>query len=217
MIHEAILGSHIDWYCVPQPKGKNNFVYPGKAETWWKPSYPAIRPYMHELLNYLVEVRGQVCSVAQSLLDRTLDALLDGLAEETQTVFGKVKRLGPAVYSRCVSWFHPSPIFDNWDHSRWQAVIELTFVHKSLGYYKDSPAGKALEEKYGKQIESGLYAVVRGDAKILTEARRATRIQFLCSKLAKDKEKESTSGSIADTGNSTRSGTKGNSHNISPQ
>jgi hypothetical protein len=30
--------------------------------------------------------------------------------------------------------------------------MELTFMHKSLGYYKDSPAGKALEDIYGKQI-----------------------------------------------------------------
>jgi hypothetical protein len=30
--------------------------------------------------------------------------------------------------------------------------MELTFMHKSLGYYKDSPAGKALEDIYGKQV-----------------------------------------------------------------
>jgi exocyst complex component 2 len=93
-IYEAILGGHIDWYRVPQPKGNNNFVYPGKAETEWKPTYPAICPYVHKILNCLVEVYGQVCSVAQSHLDRTLSALLDGLAEEAQTAFGKVKRFG---------------------------------------------------------------------------------------------------------------------------
>ena len=93
-IHEAILGGHIDWYRAPQPKGKNNLVYLGKAETEWKLTYAVIRPYVHEILNYLVEVHGQVCNVAQTLLDRTLNTLLDGLAEETQTAFGKVKRFG---------------------------------------------------------------------------------------------------------------------------
>ena len=91
--------------------------------------------------------------------------------------------------------------------------MELTFMHKSLGCYKDSPAGKALEDIYGKQITQAYVPSKNQDftpsfeamQKILTEARRATGIQFLCFKLAKDKEKESTSHSTTGTGNSTRS------------
>lgn len=172
-IHDAILGGHIDWYRAPQPK--------------------VIRPYVHEILNYLVEVHGQVCNVAQSLLDRALNALLDGLADEAKTAFGKVKRFGTGGLL--------------------QAVMELTFMHKSLGYYKDSPAGKALEDIYGKQITQVYVPSKNQDftpsfeamQKILTEARRATGIQFLCFKLAKEKEKESTSHSATGAGGSTRS------------
>jgi exocyst complex component 2 len=90
--------------------------------------------------------------------------------------------------------------------------MELTFMHKSLGYYKDSPAGKALEDIYGKQITQVYVPSKNQDftpsfeamQKILTEARRATGIQFLCFKLAKDKEKESMSHSAMGTGNLTR-------------
>ena len=48
-IHEATLGGHIDWYRAPQPKGKNNFVYPRKAEKADVSSDPPLRARDSEL------------------------------------------------------------------------------------------------------------------------------------------------------------------------
>ena len=86
-------------------------------------------------------------------------------------------------------------------------------MHKSLGSYKDSPAGKILEDIYGKQITHVYVPSKNQDftpsfeamQKILTDARKATGIQFLCFKLAKDKEKESLSRSGTGANASTRS------------
>ena len=53
-----------------------------------------IRPYMFEMLLYLVGVHAHVSSVSESLLDRTLNALIDEVAEESQRSFKQVKRFG---------------------------------------------------------------------------------------------------------------------------
>ena len=53
-----------------------------------------IRPYMYEILMYLVSVHAQVSRVAESLLDRTLNTLVDDLAEEALRCFRQVKRFG---------------------------------------------------------------------------------------------------------------------------
>lgn len=71
-----------------------------------------------------------------------------------------------------------------------QAVMELTFIQKSLGYYgRETVAGKMLGELYAQQITSA-YSPSVTDAdfstgfeemqKILSDARRATAVQFLC-------------------------------------
>ena len=49
---------------------------------------------MYEILMYLVSVHAQVSRVAESLLDRTLNTLVDDLAEEALRCFRQVKRFG---------------------------------------------------------------------------------------------------------------------------
>jgi len=55
---------------------------------------PGVRPYVFEIMNYLVAIHAQVCSVAEGLLDRTLNALLDEFVKEVIRCFGQVKRFG---------------------------------------------------------------------------------------------------------------------------
>lgn len=53
-----------------------------------------IRPYMFEILMYLVSTHAQVSRVAEQLLDRTLNSLVEDLAEEALRCFRQVKRFG---------------------------------------------------------------------------------------------------------------------------
>lgn len=53
-----------------------------------------IRPYMYETLMYLVGIHAQVSKAAEPLLDRTLSALVNELAEESLRCFRQVKRFG---------------------------------------------------------------------------------------------------------------------------
>lgn len=54
----------------------------------------AIRPYVSEIMNYLVEVHSQVCDVASGLLDRAMNPLLDQLVNTAVETFGEIKRFG---------------------------------------------------------------------------------------------------------------------------
>lgn len=49
---------------------------------------------MYETLMYLVSAHAQVSNVAELLLDRTLNALVEDLAEEALHCFRQVKRFG---------------------------------------------------------------------------------------------------------------------------
>jgi exocyst complex component 2 len=65
-----------------------------------------IRPYMYEALMYLVSVHAQVSRVAESLLDRTLNALVEDLAEEALRCFRQVKRFGMGGMLRVCNRFN---------------------------------------------------------------------------------------------------------------
>ena len=53
-----------------------------------------VRSYVYELLMYLVGVHAQVTSAAAPLLERTLNALVEDIAEEALRCFRQVKRFG---------------------------------------------------------------------------------------------------------------------------
>ena len=53
-----------------------------------------IRPYVYETLMYLVGVHAQVSAAAAPLLERTLNALVEDVAEEALRCFRQVKRFG---------------------------------------------------------------------------------------------------------------------------
>ncbi|CAA7268400.1 unnamed protein product [Cyclocybe aegerita] len=158
ILREAVSGPAIDWYRAPQPT--------------------AVRPYVLGIMNYLVEVHAQVCNVASNLLDRTLNALLDELVAEAGRCFSQIKRFGTGGLLI--------------------AVMELTFISKSLGHYgPETAAGKFLEDLYTHKITQA-YAPSAKETqefkvafeamqKALGDARRATAVQFLCFRQAKEK------------------------------
>jgi len=49
---------------------------------------------MYETLIALVSIHAQVCSIADQLLDRTLNAIVEELASEALQCFRQVKRFG---------------------------------------------------------------------------------------------------------------------------
>lgn len=61
---------------------------------------------MFETLMYLVGVHAQVSDVAPPLLDRTLNALVESLAEEALLCFKQVKRFGMGGMLRVGIFFY---------------------------------------------------------------------------------------------------------------
>jgi exocyst complex component 2 len=61
---------------------------------------------MYETLMYLVSTHAQVSRVAETLLDRTLNALVDDLAEEALRCFRQVKRFGMGGMLRVSDCFY---------------------------------------------------------------------------------------------------------------
>jgi exocyst complex component 2 len=62
---------------------------------------------MYEILMYLVSVHAQVSRVAEPLLDRTLNTLVEDLAEEALHCFRQVKRFGMGGMLRVSTLFNP--------------------------------------------------------------------------------------------------------------
>ncbi|KDR72646.1 hypothetical protein GALMADRAFT_73791 [Galerina marginata CBS 339.88] len=157
-IQRAVPGSEVDWYRAQQPVG--------------------VRPWVPEIMNYIVEVHGQLCNATPSLLDRTVVALIDDMAKEASNAFGKITRFGTGGLLL--------------------AVMELTFIHKSLGHYgRETVAGRAIEDIYTKEItqayapsprDNDFQASFDAMQRTLAEARRATGVQFLCFRKVKEKD-----------------------------
>ena len=71
-----------------------------------------IRPYMYETLIAIVSVHAQVCSIAEQLLDRTLNAIVEEVATEALRCFRQVKRFGMGGMLRvCLPFFPVTVIF----------------------------------------------------------------------------------------------------------
>jgi exocyst complex component 2 len=148
LMRTGVLDSDMDWYETPQPT--------------------EIRPYMYEILMYLVSVHAQVNSTTSVLLEQSLCALVDELAEEALRCFKQVKRFGMGGMLR--------------------ATLEIEFLHQTLSRYVTPSAEKTLSDLYNKISQA--YARRPGDEnlqnhldgvkKTLADTRRATGIEFLC-------------------------------------
>ena len=68
-----------------------------------------IRPYVYETLMYLVGIHAQVSAAAAPLLERTLNALVQDVADEALRCFRQVKRFGMGGMLRVRTF--PLPLF----------------------------------------------------------------------------------------------------------
>ncbi|RDB30270.1 Exocyst complex component 2 [Hypsizygus marmoreus] len=161
ILRRGILDSNMDWYETPQPT--------------------EIRPYMYETLMFLVSIHAQVTSAAEPLLDRTLSALVNELAEEALRCFRQVKRFGMGGMLR--------------------ATLEIEFMHQTLGRYVTPSAAKTLSDLYNKISQAysrrpgdeNLQSNLDGVKKTLADTRRATGIEFLCFRQTKTSTRSGTS------------------------
>ncbi|KAI0305323.1 exocyst complex component Sec5-domain-containing protein [Multifurca ochricompacta] len=143
----GILDPEMDWYETPQPT--------------------EIRPYMFQTLMYL--------HIAPPLLDRTLNALVESLAEEALQCFKQVKRFGMGGMLR--------------------ATLEIEFMHQTLSRYVTSNTAKMLSDLYTKISQAyarrpgdeNLQSNLDGVKRTLSETRRRTGIEFLCFRVTKEK------------------------------
>lgn len=71
-------------------------------------AFAEIRPYVYETLMFLVGVHAQVSAAAAPLLERTLNALVEDVAEEALRCFRQVKRFGMGGMLR-VRLLSPTP------------------------------------------------------------------------------------------------------------
>ncbi|KAH9941188.1 exocyst complex component Sec5-domain-containing protein [Epithele typhae] len=158
IVRNGILDPEMDWYETPQPK--------------------EIRPFVYQTLMYLVGVHAQVGAAAAPLLERTLNALVEDVAEEALRCFRQVKRFGMGGMLR--------------------ATLEIEFMHQTLSRYVTTSADKTLSELYTKISQAyakrpgdeNLQSHLDGVKRTLADARRATGIEFLCFRQTKDRSKE---------------------------
>ncbi|KII91212.1 hypothetical protein PLICRDRAFT_173102 [Plicaturopsis crispa FD-325 SS-3] len=160
IVRNGILDSNMDWFETPQPT--------------------EIRPYMYETLMYLVSVHARVSSAAEPLLERTLSALVEDLAEEALRCFRQVKRFGMGGMLR--------------------ATLEIEFMHQTLTRYVTPSAAKTLSDLYNKISQAyarrpgdeNLQSNLDGVKRTLADTRRATGIEFLCFRQNKERSTSST-------------------------
>ncbi|KAM5533570.1 hypothetical protein V8D89_012786 [Ganoderma adspersum] len=165
IVRNGILDPQMDWYETPQPK--------------------EIRPYVYETLMYLVGIHAQVSAAAAPLLERTLNALVQDVADEALRCFRQVKRFGMGGMLR--------------------ATLEIEFMHQTLSRYVTKAADETLSELYTRISQAyakrpgdeNLQAHLDGVKKTLSDARRATGIEFLCFRATKDRSKDKARPSAA--------------------
>ncbi|EJF63847.1 hypothetical protein DICSQDRAFT_153669 [Dichomitus squalens LYAD-421 SS1] len=167
IVRNGILDPEMDWYETPQPK--------------------EIRPYVYETLMYLVGVHAQVSAAAAPLLERTLNALVEDVAEEALRCFRQVKRFGMGGMLR--------------------ATLEIEFIHQVLSRYITKSANETLSELYTRISQTyakrpgdeNLQVYLEGVKKTLSDARHATGIEFLCFRQTKDRSKDKSKAGSSST------------------
>ncbi|KAG1844491.1 exocyst complex component Sec5-domain-containing protein [Suillus subluteus] len=139
-----------------------------KDMDWYETPQPTeIRPYMYKALMGLVEIHAQISRVSENLLERGIYALVENVAQDALLSFKQVKT----------------------------ATLEIEFMHQTLARYVSPPAAKTLSELYNKISQA--YARRPGDENLqgnldsvkrtLAESRRATGIEFMCFRAAKER------------------------------
>ena len=91
IVRNGILDPEMDWYETPQPKGRRGNIV---ALRVLNSEFTEIRPYVFEILMFLVNIHAQVSAAAAPSLERTLSALVEDVAEEALRCFRQVSKFG---------------------------------------------------------------------------------------------------------------------------
>lgn len=87
-----------DTYIKPKARSLTSIVQRGVLDPemdWYESERPTeIRPYMFEILMFLVRVHAHVSGVSKTLLDRTMSALVEEVAENALLCFKRIKKFG---------------------------------------------------------------------------------------------------------------------------
>jgi exocyst complex component 2 len=172
---EGILSKNIDWSGIPKPA--------------------AVHPFIYEALLSLVQTHAQVRTVGKPLVPRTMATLLENSAEVILQSFEQVPRFGMG--------------------GMLQATLEIEFTHQTLSQYVSTKAEKLLKQIYqtisqkyvkqtgarGAEEDASLQNELESVKKILISSRKATALEFLCFR----KAREGTSSSDKERKDSKRS------------
>lgn len=170
-IQKGVLGNGIDWLHAPKPVGKPTCLSPLNMSEADFAVAPAVHSYIYDALLSLVLVHAQITAIARSLVTRTIGALVEEVAKHALGCFSQVTSFGMG--------------------GMLQATLEMEFLHQTLNTHVLPGADATLQEIY--KIISAAYrpANTGGEANelqkeleqlklTLTQARRATALQFLC-------------------------------------
>lgn len=151
VIQRGVLGEGVVWHNAPKPT--------------------EVHPYIYDALLSLVLVHAQVTAIARSLVTRTVGALVEEVAKHALGCFKQVRSFDMG--------------------GMLQATLEMEFLHQTLNVHVSPAADATLQEIY--KIISHAYSPPTsssGGAELqreleqlkmtLTQARRATALQFLC-------------------------------------
>ncbi|KAK0556825.1 Exocyst complex component S5 [Tilletia horrida] len=157
ILREGILKSGINWQTLPNPS--------------------EVHPFIYDALLALVQVHAQVRAVAKPLVNRTITALLEQLAEVTYECFSEVPMFGMG--------------------GMLQATLGIEFIHQTLAQYVSPSAEQKLNKVYAmvsskfqrnsatranNPAEEAELLKVELEAvkKTLSASRRMTALEYLC-------------------------------------
>ncbi|KAF9180188.1 hypothetical protein BGZ51_009012 [Haplosporangium sp. Z 767] len=140
---------------------------------WYSiPKPTGVHPFMYEALLSLVVVHAQITEIAPPLVFRALSALLINMAQDCLRCFQQVERFGMG--------------------GMLQATLEMEFMNHTLHQYQSPSSDEILQLIYGAvdrayHPEGGenLQNEMAGLKKLLSDARHATQVQFMCFKQPK--------------------------------
>ncbi|CAG8529532.1 34941_t:CDS:10 [Gigaspora margarita] len=153
IVVNGILSGDVDWYNISKPTEVHSFVF--------------------EALLSLVIVHAQVSDVAKPLINRTLTALLESMAQDCLEAFQKVEKFGMG--------------------GMLQATLEIEFMHQTLSQYVSKKAQETLQLIYTTieqlydttQASNDLESELSSVKQLLVDSRKSTSLQFLCFKKPK--------------------------------
>ncbi|OCF43322.1 exocyst protein [Kwoniella heveanensis CBS 569] len=136
---------------------------------WLNTSKPSeVRPYMHKAILLLVEAHARVGDIAPLLVDRVLDALVDGITEVALQCFQQIPKYGTG--------------------GMLTATLEIEFLHQSVNAHVSSQANETLSKIYDtisqayrrQKSNDDFNRELEGLRKLLSTSRKATGMETLC-------------------------------------